>query len=356
MAHGINMIPHNKPWITQDDRLAVDSILKSGWIAPGKQTFNLESEFQHYYDGGYSCAVSSGTAALFLALRGLGAEPGKEVALPTYACSALLNAINMTGATPKLVDVTPDTFTIDPDSLEKLAPNASIVIAIHTYGARANIESLRKFNVKIIEDCCHSLGGIHNGKTIGMDGDASIFSFYATKIITGGQGGLIWSNNKELIDEAHDYRNFDCRENYYPRFNFQLTDIQAAMINSQFKRLKDIVSRRYEIAQQYIKNLPSELIVQEGIESEGRMVYRFVIKASDNKERDALKEHLYKNRIKSIIPIERYELLHRYLGNEPEIFPVSEMLANTTLSIPIFPALTDEEVSHICNTLRSFKQ
>ena len=349
------MIPHNSTHITKSDRLAVDSIMKSGWIAQGKEVEALEKNFNQLFFDSTSCAVSSGTSALFLALRALGAKKNIEVAIPSYSCSALLNAVNMIGATPRIVDVTNDTFVIDHSSLVNLAPNSSIVIAVHTFGSRANIEMIKSLGVKVIEDCCHSLGGIYENQLIGQAGHVSIFSFYATKIITGGQGGLILSNNVDLIDSINDYREFDCREEYYPRFNFQMSDIQAAMIRSQLQRLNQIISRRYEIAQKYRENLPNNLICQEGVESEGSMVYRFVIRAPNKEFRNKLKTYLHNNKIQCIVPIKRDELLHRYLGIDPVNFPNSELLADTTLSIPIFPALTDNEIKYVSRMLKRFK-
>jgi len=348
------MIAHNSPWITEEDIFSVERTLRTGWVAPGPEVKILEGNFKNFYGGGHATALSSGTASLFLALRALGARQGVEVALPTYACSALLNAIHMAGATPKVIDVTPDAFVLDIELLKQKAPNAEIVIAVHTYGAKVDVDGLKNLNLKVIEDCCQSLGGFENNQPLGCEGDISVFSFYATKIITGGHGGLVWSRNSEYIGEIIDYREFDCREKYYPRFNFQLTDIQAAMVNSQFKRLPEILSRRNNIAKLYIDSLPESLSVQSGLVQTGRMAYRFVVKSLERKGRDSLQEHLEKSGISTIVPVSRQELLHNYLGLDCGEFPVAEKLVDTTLSLPIYPAMEEKEIAYICKKLREF--
>lgn len=349
------MIPHNRPLITAEDRTAVNLVLNSGWIAQGPATATLEDEFVESYTGGNACALSSGTAALYLSLKSLGCTVGDVVALPTYACSALLNAIYMVGAIPKVFDVLPDTFCIDPAALVTYDENIDFVIAVHTYGAVADIDALQIRGRRIIEDCCQSLGGEHELELLGEKGDAAVFSFYATKIITGGQGGLIWSRDKNVIEAAKDFREFDCRESYSPRFNLQMTDIQAALINSQMHRLNDIRERRQSIANIYLNALPNGLTVQAGLTDVGRMPHRFVVTTPDLEVREALQLHLKQSGIASAVPIERYELLHNYLKLDADEYPVAERLVETTLSLPIYPSLTDEEVNKITLSLKEFE-
>lgn len=349
------MIPHNRPLITFEDRHAVDSVLASNWIAQGSATADLETNFVLNYGGGSACALSSGTAALFLALKSLGCGAADTVVLPTYACSALLNAVYMVGASPVIIDVLPDTFCLDPAELQAHAAGSRFIIAVHTYGASADISALYAPGRRIIEDCCHSIGGEINNTLLGLQGDAAVFSFYATKIITGGQGGLIWSKDISVVEKAKDYRQFDCRESYAPRFNLQMTDIEATLINSQMLRLKAIRERRQEIAKIYLDALPDGLTVQTGLTDVGRMVHRFVVITPDIEIREALQLHLKQSGITSSVPIERYELLHNYLKLDADDYPVAERLVDTTLSLPIFPSLTDQEVNKIATSLREFK-
>jgi perosamine synthetase len=354
MVQEKTMISHNQTLVTADDRAAVDAVLESGWVAQGPQVEALEAEFARRYGGG-ACAVSSGTAALFLALKALNIGVDGKVAVPTYACSALLNAVSMAGANPVVIDVLPDSFCLDPAALAQQTAAVSSVIAVHTYGAAADIVALKQSANVVIEDCCHALGGSGWGRTLGQAGDAAVFSFYATKIITGGQGGLLWSANRTITDWVEDYRQFDCRESYMPRFNMQMTDIQAAMINSQMIRLEAIRGRRQEIAKTYLAALPSGLSAQSGLADDGRLAYRFVVLAPDLEIRNALHQHMERAGINCIVPIERHELLHRYLNLDASKFPVAERLVDTTLSLPVHLCLADHDVAYIANTLSVFK-
>ncbi len=343
------MIRHNRPLIKEQDILAVENVLRSGWIAHGDQVTALENDFNFLYGGGGACACSSGTAALYLAFKGLGIGPNKRIAIPTYACSALLNAIYMAGAVPVVVDVREDDFTINADNIDS---KVEAVVAVHTYGAKADISLLKRKAPLIVEDCCQSLGGSNkDGKLLGLEGHVAIFSFYATKIITCGHGGMIWDVYDEVASITRDLRDFDCRKNYKPRFNFHLTDFQAAMARPQLSRLGEIAEKRRKIARKYLSEIPENVHVQKGISDQGRMVYRFVLRFSDQKIRDEAIEHFKIKGIQTIIPIERYELLHRYLNLDPEGYPIAERLVDTTLSIPIYPALNDDEVEKICDAL-----
>lgn len=354
MASSPINIEHNRPLITAEDRAALQAVLSSGWIAQGARVRAVEQAFERLLGGGRACAVSSGSAALFLALDTMGVGPGDLVAVPTYACSALLNAVNMAGATPRPVDVEAASFNLDPQALSEQAAGARCAIVVHTFGADADIGAMRALVSQVIEDCCHAPGGSGRAGMQGRAGDAAVFSFYATKVITGGQGGLVWSASREIADGVEDYRQFDCRDTYRPRFNFQMTDIQAALVESQLSRLEAILLRRQAIASAYLEGLPQGLSVQIGLEDRGRMPYRFVVIAADAATRDALRAHMAHAGIACAVPLERHELLHRYLRLDPARFPVAERLVDTTLSLPIHLCLSDAEIGHIAATLSSF--
>jgi perosamine synthetase len=339
-------IPHNRPWITVEDKQAVHDVLASGWIAPGAQVAALEAAFVKHMSGGSSCAVSSGTTALYLALRGLGIGPGKIVAAPSYACSAILNAIHMAGASPALVDVRSDDFTIDVDRLSDQAPDACCAIAIHTFGSSANVKAMKSRGLMVVEDCCQSLGGPQ-----GREGDAAIFSFYASKIITGGHGGLVWDRTGAVAEAARDHVYFDGRDDWKPRFNFQLTDIQAALILSQFHRLDEIRRRRRALRNIYLAALPTGFGTQAGLDDPTILPYRMVVRTS-HAERESLQAELKQSHVGTIVPIARWELLHRYLGKDHNLYPISELLADTTLSLPLYPDLLEHDIERVCSVLQ----
>ena len=342
------MIPHNRPQIKNIDIEAVSDVMRDGWLAQGPAVDALERAFCGMLGGGYACAVSSGTAALAMALHGLGIGKGDFVAVPTYACSALLNAVHFVDAKALPCDVREDDFTIDVNQ----ASGFRNVIAVNTFGAQTNTGALMASGGRVIEDCAHSIGG-----KLDIMPDARTYSFYATKVITGGQGGLLWGRQPPIIDATKDYREFDCVEEYYPRFNLQMTDMQAAMITSQLTRIDAIRNQRHIIRVEYL-HAAEELLsngwrIQAGI-TPSSMPYRCVLVAPTNDDRDELYHHMREHNITTIVPLEQYELLHNYLGLSKDKYPIAEHLAATTISLPLYPSLTLDEINKVCGALRRF--
>ncbi len=333
--------------ILEEDQAAIAACLHSGWIAAGPEIAAFEAEFELAQGGGKACVVSSGTAALFLALKALDVGPGTKVALPTYACSSLLNAVFLAGGSPVVLDVRADDFCLDADAAAD--SGAKIAVAVHSFGCLSDIAAMKAAGLTVIEDCCHVLGGVAGG-----EGSAAIFSFYATKIITCGHGGLVWDHTGRVGTWVADYIRSDGRETYKPRFNFQLSDFQGAMLRRQFGRLPTVVARRRAIAARYAACLPDGVRLQRGLTEPSTMPYRFTLTLPDAGQRDRLQRALATAGIATIVPIERFELLHRYLQLPVGAFPNAERLADTTLSLPLYPALTDQEVDRISDALAGY--
>lgn len=348
------MIIHNKPTIDSEDRSNVLAALKGEILASGQIIQEFERKFTKFFkeNAATSCAVSSGTSALFLALHSLGIREKHKVIVPTYVCSAVLNAIYMLGADPLLADINEDDFNISVDFVKKIMSSRVKAIVIpHIYGVPADIDKFKELNIPIVEDCAQAIGARYKSKHLGTFGDMAIFSFYATKIMTTGHGGMIYSSKKRLIENALDYREFDCRKKYYPRFNFKMTDFQAALGISQLKKLDYFIKRRCAIGQRYLKAIETKKYLESQRFSKGKIpvYYRFIIRTS--KGISKLQKYFLEKGIKTIVPMDSYELLHRYLKNDKRCFPCAERIAKTTLSIPLYPSLKDEEVAYICDIL-----
>jgi dTDP-4-amino-4,6-dideoxygalactose transaminase len=305
--------------------------------------------------GGGSCALSSGTSALYVALRVLEVGPGDVVAVPTFSCAALLDAVFAVGARPLAVDVSRADMTMDPESLAHLRTRSgkplSATIAVHTHGARAPVEDLiAAGSAPVIQDCAHSIGGRWNGRFIGHEGTLSIFSFYATKIVTCGQGGLLHDPAGELAAAGRELR--DHRPDpYTPRFNVALTDFQAALARSQLTRLEAIAQRRREIARAYLGALPPAVPAEPGVLDDERLVHRFAIRADDAEQRARWREHFSARGIETGLPVAHGDLLHDRLRLDRASYPVAEELADTILSLPLYPALGDDQVMAVCAAL-----
>lgn len=359
MTHEVSLpIAHNRPMITDKDRAAVDAVLRSNWIAQGEQVSALEQDFVDLFGSGQACANASGTASLLLALHGARITTGDAVVVPTYACTALLNAIYMVGANPVVVDVKPDDFTINPVSLQMLTPRIkpAAVIAVHTFGARADIAALREWSDYIVEDCCQSLGTTFDGAYFHPCSTASVFSFYATKVITGGQGGLLWSRNDDIVALAKEYREPHWGMNLSPRFNIQMTDMQAALVRSQLSRLFRIIERRRHIASRYLEAAqPHFLMGIEDIDHD-RLYYRFVLRTPSEAHTEKLEQFFLDRGITVSRLFQPHELLHRYLQLDRRAFSEAERIAVTTLSLPIYSAMTEAELDYVCSAINQAKR
>ena len=347
------MIPHNKPTVEDDDIKSVVDTLNSKWIAPGEKVEEFECELAKFLlPEGYAIAVDSGTSALHLALLALRIKRGDEVILPTYVCTAVLNAVNYTDATPVLTDINSYDFNISyEDTVKKMTDKTRAIVIPHMYGIPADIDKFLGLGVPIIEDCAQSIGAKFKNQKVGTFGDVSMFSFYATKLLTTAKGGAIYSKNRELIESIFDLVNFDCRPTYKIRYNYHLSDFKAALGLSQLRKLDSFIKRRKEIAGEYnrvIEKKKDPFIIKIRTNKE-RVWYRYVIISWEKTEK--IKEEFLKNGIEVINPLEDWELLHNYLHLGRENFPNAENMTKKTISVPIYPSLRDEEVLKIKNIL-----
>lgn len=330
-------IPHNKPTLGKEEEIAAIRVIQSGWLTQGIEVENFENEFCDFLGlpHGHAVAVSSGTSALFLALLAFDAK-NKNIAFPSYVCSSLRHAVAMVCANEIIVDIKENTPNIDIDNLKN--NNYDMAIIPHMYGIPVDV--LKISNELIIEDCAQALGARINDINIGLQGKIGIFSFYATKLITsGGQGGMVVSKDKSLIDQIRDYREFDCRKDSKKRFNFQMTDLQAAIGREQLKKFPYFIKRREEIFQIYKQNGLNLLDINDKNIIPVR--YRAVL-MTPNPEKTI--DNLENVGVKSIIPIEDWELL------KPT--PNALKLAHETVSLPIYPELTNDDIDRVLSGVK----
>lgn len=329
------MIQHNKPTLNGLEEIAAIRVIRSGWLAQGSEVAAFENEFCDFIGlpHGHSIAVANGTSALYLSLAALGAS-GKTVSFPAYVCGALRNAVGFNHAIEELIDNDPNSPNISVDKLN--SSSSPIAIIPHTYGIPVDINKIN--NKIIIEDCCQALGAILCNKPVGVHGHIGVYSFYASKLMTsGGQGGMIVSKDKAIIDEMRDIREFDQRNDSKIRFNFQLTDLQAAIGRVQLKKLPAFVKRRQEIFDMY-KNAGLNILDTDN--NDLRPVrYRAILKTQ---QPIAIQQALLKKEIKTIIPLEDWELL----GNGCD-FPNALAFTRSSLSLPVYPSLNDDQINYI---------
>lgn len=334
-------IPHSRPTLGQEEIKSVAAVIQSGHIAEGEVVQKFEHAFAEKLNVSHAVATSSGTAALHLALMSLGIGADDEVIIPSYVCSALLYAVQYIGATPVVADIDPVTHNIAPQDVQKrVTPRTKAIIVPHLFGLAADLDKLAVFGVPLIEDCAQAVGATYQQRPLGTFGDAAIFSFYATKVMTTGEGGMFVSDSKDVIERARDLKTYDQKEATNLRFNYKMTDIGAALGLVQLSRLDAFVGRRREIARRYVESF-KPLNLKLPFDDREHLYYRFVV----NLEKD-YELSIRKLTQKGIgcarpvfLPIHRHLKIHGY--------PVSDEAWRTSLSIPIYPSLTDNEIERI---------
>jgi dTDP-4-amino-4,6-dideoxygalactose transaminase len=250
------VITHSKVVLNEEDFTGIIKVLRSGQLVQGKIVSLLEEKIASYIGVNHAVAVNSGTAALHLSLLSLGIGDGSEVIIPSYVCTALLNAIHYVRATPILVDIDPDTYNIDIENIKKaINDRTRAIITPHMFGLPADIESILSLGIPVIEDCAQSVGAKFKDRFTGAFGILSIFSFYATKMLGAGEGGMVLSNNLDLIETIRDLRDYDEKKAYTVRYNYKMTDVQAALCESQLKKLPSFIEKRKGIAELYNNEL-----------------------------------------------------------------------------------------------------
>ena len=340
------MIPHSKVVLEEEDLAGVIGVLRSGQLAQGRVVSSLEEKSASLIGVNHAVAVSSGSAALHLSLLSLGVGEGSEVIMPSYVCTALLNAVHYVGATPVLADIDPNTYNITSENVEKvITDKTKAIIVPHMFGLPADIDAILSLGIPGIEDCAHSIGATVNGRKAGSFGLVSILSFYATKMLGAGEGGMVLSNDRGLIESIRDLRAYDERETYTVRYNYKLTDIQAAVVVSQLNKLSAFIEKRKEIAALYnhgLKRVGVRLPVVP--EEREHIYYRYVILLENSPE---FMKEMRKRGIECRRPV--FKPLHRYLSLPG--YPITDEVWEKAVSIPIYPSLTAEEAHRIVDAI-----
>jgi len=340
------MIPHSRPSITDDDAERVARVVRSGQLAQGPEVAAFERELAARLGVQDVAAVSSGSAALELALIALGVGAGDEVLIPTYVCDALHHAVQRVGAAPVLVDADPDTQSLSAkDALARRSRRTRAVIVPHAFGLTADLEPFAALEVPVIEDCAQALGAeLDHGKAAGSGGALAVCSFYATKMIAAGEGGAVVGPSA-LIARVRDVRDYDERETLAPRTNAKLTDMAAALARGQLARLDAFLARRRAIAARY-RALLAGVNARLPVDAGARHVYhRFVL--GFDRDPAAVARALGERGVAARRPVFRPAHRARRLDG----FPEADRLWAELLSIPCYPALTDDEVERVARAL-----
>ena len=246
------VIPHSRPTVDESDLLSVSEVIRSGRIVQGEVVEKFEKKMAKFIGVHGAVATNTGTSALHLSLLSIGIKKGDYVAIPSFVCTALLNAVKYVGAQPILVDINPETYNMDISNLKKRVKRSTKAIILpHLFGLPADIDEILSLGIPVIEDCAQAIGAVYKGKKAGSYGRLSCFSFYATKVLSTGEGGMVVSDSKNLLKKIRDFRDYDNKRNYSVRYNYKMMDIQAAMGIAQLKKLHSFLLKRVNIAKRY---------------------------------------------------------------------------------------------------------
>lgn len=329
------LIPHSHPWINDFDIKAVLQNLNSSLIADGSVVADLHRDMCKLLNIDNFYFTPSGSAALYMILKGVSLSPNDEIILPSYVCQSVIDAVNAAQLTPVLCDIE-ENFIISLDTIEpKISPNTKALIIPQLYGISLDIKQFRNLNLILINDLCQNFDSAYD---LNQDrGDFFFCSFHATKCLTSGHGGGFTILNKAIAFNEDNIFSAD-------QFFFRMSDIQASLLRSQLHRYKEFTNKRKKIAEFYFDSIPSKLTMK--IPTINNSFYRFPL-TQKKYEFNKISELFHQENI--IIKHGVDTLLHRLYGYSDSMFPNSVNCFNDTVSIPIYPSLSIEEAQRIAN-------
>ncbi len=357
-------VPIAQPVTGEEECRAAEKVIRSGMLAQGPVVAEFEKKFAAYCGTKHAIAVNNGTAALHAALHGAGVGPGDEVIVPSFSFIASATCVNMSGAVPVFVDVDEKTFNISPEEVAAaITPRTKAVIGVHLFGQPVDLHPVMRTceqeGIALIEDAAQAHGALYRGQRVGSFGAAGCFSFYPTKNMTTGEGGMVTTEDDELAAKVRVFINHGQSRKYHHAtlgYNYRMTDVAAAIGLVQLGRLDG-----FNITRNYNARFLDSRIRAPGIETPVarpdvyHVFHQYVVKVTGEfpMERSVLMELLASKEIGSAVhyptPIHRQPL---YASMNPEaICPVSGRLAGQVLSLPVHPLVVDEQLEFICETI-----
>lgn len=371
------LLPYGRQFIDYDDIQAVVNTLEGDFLTTGPSVYEFEKKVCEYTGAKYAVAVCNGTAALHMACYACGLSEGDEVIVSSMTFAASSNAVLYVGATPVFADIDSNTYNIDVEDIKrKITPRTKAIIAVDYTGQVVDMDSIneiaKEHNLIVIEDAAHSLGGKYKNRKVGTLADMTMFSFHPVKTITTGEGGMIVTDNKELYDKMIAFRSHGITKNpdeyinksddngawYHEQqslgYNYRMTDIQASLGISQLDKLNKFIDRRKQIVSMYNEAFKELYFIKtpEQAEFSESAWHLYVIKLRLYKLNCTRREFFDALVAENIgvnvhyIPVN----LHPYyeqLGYGKGVVPVAEALYNTIITLPLFPSMTDSDVSDV---------
>lgn len=358
----------------REAKAAYDTI-KSGWISTGPKNTELEQMFIDMWKVKYAVSMSNCTDSLHTCCMVCGFGPGDEVICPSITFAASCNCIRYVGATPVFADIVGyNNINIEPKDIEaKITPRTKGIVVVHMAGFPADMDSImaiaHKYNLKVIEDACHGPLSEYKGKKLGTIGDCASFSFFSNKNISTGEGGMFITNNEEMAQKARLIRSHGMTTMSYQRaaghateyditclgYNFRMDDIRASIAIEQLKKLPDDLNVRINVRKRYIDNLSKiddRIIVPfaDCNEFVSNYIFPIVIKDSVREKRNALREYIHAQGVQTSV---HYPAVHHFTTYKGlvAVLPKSDYVSDNEVTLPMYAALTMEQVDFICEVV-----
>ncbi|MEM3569888.1 MAG: DegT/DnrJ/EryC1/StrS family aminotransferase [Candidatus Jordarchaeales archaeon] len=364
------MIPINKPILGREEEENVLSVLRSGNLTGRVSESGMVMEFERLFSSflgvKYAVAVSSGTAALHASLLAIDVRPGDEVIVPSFTFSATCNVVLHVGAKPVFVDIDLDTYTMNPDEIKKtLTPKTKAIIPVHLYGHPADMKPIMEVaeeeKIYVIEDAAQAHGAEYNGVKVGGIGHLGCFSFYPTKIITTGEGGMVATNDEELAEKIRMIRNQGERGDYVTTLlghNWRLPEMNAAIGVAQMRRINEFLAKRRRNANRLTELLREvkELVLpfEKGKARHAWNIYTVRLR-DERVRRDDVVSFLRKRGVGATVyypvPVHRTKL-YIERGYSNVFLPGTELASKTVFSLPVHPSMTEEDVETVASAVK----
>lgn len=345
--------------------VTIKRVLESGWYILGEEVKSFEKEFANYIGVSYGVGVGSGTEAIHLALASCGIGQGDEVITVSHTAVATIAAIELTGATPVLVDIEPDFFTLDSNKLEAaITTRTKAILPVHLYGQAADLDPImeiaQKHHLRVIEDCAQAHGAMYKDNRVGSFGDMACFSFYPTKNLGAlGDGGMVVTKDMELAKKASILREYGWAQRYVSQFagwNTRLDEIQAAILRVKLKYLNEDNAKRVRLAGIYNNklNAPYQILPKQR-ENSTHVYHLYVIRSA---KRDDLLAFLKEKGIGALIhyPVPVHiQPAYKSLNNLDKL-SVTEQIAKEIISLPMYPELSEYDVETVVKAVKEFSK
>jgi len=371
-------LPFHRPCIGDEEIAAVGEVLRSGWLTTGKQAQALQEAFARELGVPHALAVNSCTAALHLALELFRLAPGDEVLLPTTTFASTANVVVHAGATPVFCDIDPETLTLDPaDAEARITERTRAIIAVHLAGHPCDMTRLgalaARHQLFLLEDAAHAIETVYDGRRAGAFGDAAAFSFYATKTLTTGEGGMLTVGDQAWLDEARALSLHGLSKDAWRRYDedgglhyevvaagykYNMPDVLAAIGVQQLRKVEKFYARRRQLVERYTAGLAGLPLRWQPIDVPGgrhaHHLFMIVLDDAVRTTRDALATELRARRIGTslhFLPLHG-QPFYRPAASRQAPRPVAEQVAGRALSLPLFPDMTDADVDYVVSHLR----